>query len=65
MRVLVNDVPVVDFSHWSYTATGSQSYLPDSWESGYGLTLAQGDLVRITVIPERVTGDWTVALVPR
>lgn len=40
----------------------SQSRSSDRWESNYGLKLAEGDPVRITVVPERVTGDWQVTL---
>jgi hypothetical protein len=65
LQVLVNDVPVIDYTSWSYTVHGSQSALPDRWESSYGLTPAVGDLVRVTVIPERTTGDWEVKLVRR
>jgi hypothetical protein len=62
LRVLVNDVQVLDFAHWDYTMGQSQSLSSDKWESSYGLKLAEGDPVRITVVPERVTGDWQVTL---
>jgi hypothetical protein len=65
LQVLVNDVPVIDYTSWTYTVHGSQSALPDDWASSYGLTPAVGDPVRITVIPERITGDWEVKLVRR
>jgi hypothetical protein len=64
MRVLVNDVVVLDFSHWSYTAGGSL-IMPSDWKASYGLDLVKGQTVKITVIPERVTGDWEVTLAPR
>jgi hypothetical protein len=60
IQVLVNDVPIIDYSNWTYTAGGSWSHLPDEWASSYGLTPAVGDPVRVTVIPERTTGDWEV-----
>jgi len=63
MRVLVNDVQVVDFSHWSYTAGGVE--VLSGWERTHGLEFAEGQDVRITVIPERVTGEWVVGLAPR
>jgi hypothetical protein len=62
IRVLVDDV--VDFSHWSYLA-GSSLILPEDWKKTYGLDLHRGQPVKITVIPERVTGDWEVTLAPR
>jgi hypothetical protein len=65
LQVLVNDVPVIDHTSWTYTVNGSQSALPDRWESSYGLNPAQGDLVRVTVIPELTTGDWEVKLIRR
>jgi hypothetical protein len=39
--------------------------MPDSWKSSYGLKLSRGEPVRITVIPERTTGDWEVGFIPR
>jgi hypothetical protein len=65
IQVLVDDVPVLDYSTWTYTDSGSQSVPPDQWESTYGLKPAVGDPVRITVIPERTTGDWEVKIVRR
>ncbi|MCX2947073.1 hypothetical protein [Lentzea sp. NEAU-D7] len=64
IRVLVDDVVVIDFSHWSYSA-GSSLIFPDDWKKSYGLDVAEGQAVKITVIPERVTGDWEVTLAPR
>lgn len=60
LRMLVNDVQVLDFSHWNYDVGGSYSSMSDYWEKKYGIAPAPGDPVRITVIPERVTGDWEV-----
>lgn len=60
LRVLVNDVQVVDYSNWTYEPGSSTSLPPDHWEGEYGLVLSKGDLVRITVIPERMSGDWRV-----
>lgn len=62
LRVLVNDVQVIDYSHWSYEARTTQSLTSDYWEKNYGLKLSPGEVVRITVIPERMTGDWVVEL---
>ncbi len=62
LRVLLNDVEVVDHSQWDYAAGGSQSIFAHQWESTHGLALAEGDHVRVTVIPERVTGDWEVVV---
>jgi hypothetical protein len=64
VRVLVNDVEVVDFSHWSY-ASGSTPVWSDHLKETYGLDLSEGQTVKITVIPERITGDWLVTLAPR
>lgn len=61
MRVLVGDVQVVDYSNWSYTLGGTQIE-PRDWARTYGIDLPEGRMVKITVIPERVTGDWRVTL---
>ncbi|MEV6716674.1 hypothetical protein AB0M48_32100 [Lentzea sp. NPDC051208] len=61
IRVLVNDVVVLDYSHWSY-GVGTSWLQPSDWENVDGLDLAKGQAVKITVIPERVTGDWEVTL---
>ena len=63
MRILVNDVEVVDYSHWTY-GVGSVHVLPRDW-TGHGLQLTEGQQVKITVIPERTTGEWRVTLTPR
>ena len=60
LRVLVDDVQVLDFSHWSYAAEGAYSSMSDSWAEEHGIAPVVGAPVRITVIPERVTGDWEV-----
>lgn len=44
---------------------GAFGAMPDSWKSSYGLKLSRGEPVRITVIPERTTGDWEVGFIPR
>jgi hypothetical protein len=41
------------------------SSFPEYWESKYGLKLTEKEPVRITVIPERTTGDWDVTLTPK
>ncbi|MCR3749336.1 hypothetical protein [Lentzea californiensis] len=64
IRVLVDDVVVLDFSHWSYSVFTTWVQ-PSDWEKIDGLDLAKGQAVKITVIPERVTGDWDVTLTPR
>ncbi|MDX8051013.1 hypothetical protein SK571_16625 [Lentzea sp. BCCO 10_0798] len=64
IRVLVNDVVVLDYSHWSYSV-GTSWLQPTDWKKTDGLDLAKGQAVKITVIPERVTGDWEVTLAPR
>lgn len=63
IRVLVNGTPLIDLSHWSYTASGTQANWPAYDGENYGLS--KGQTVKITVIPERTTGDWKVTLVPR
>jgi hypothetical protein len=64
LRVLVNDVVVIDLNHWSYNVLGGQVGRYD-WERGIdGLPLSKGQQVKITVIPERTTGDWNVTLSP-
>ena len=60
LRVLVDDVQVLDFWHWSYAAEGAYSLMSDSWAQEHGIAPVVGAPVRITVIPERVTGDWEV-----
>ncbi|MFD9700081.1 hypothetical protein [Lentzea sp. NPDC059081] len=62
VRVLVNDVQVIDISNWGY-GVYQQEISPTDWERGPNF--AEGQTVRITVIPERVTGDWLVTLTPR
>lgn len=65
LRVLVNDVEVIDFSSWAYHVHQTQVARYE-WEEGFkGLQLSEGQLVKITVIPERTTGDWNVTLSPR
>lgn len=63
IRVLVHDTPLIDLSHWSYTASGTQAEWPAYSGERYGIS--KGQSVKITVIPERTTGDWKVTLVPR
>jgi hypothetical protein len=63
MRILVNDVEVINYSHWTY-GVGSTQTLPGDWPR-HGLQLTEGQQVKITVIPERTTGDWRVTLTPR
>ncbi|MGW6929962.1 hypothetical protein ACWGE0_07805 [Lentzea sp. NPDC054927] len=64
LRVLVNDVVVIDLDHWGYNVHGGQVGRYD-WERGIeGLPLSKGQQVKITVIPERTTGDWNVTLSP-
>jgi hypothetical protein len=60
VRVLVNDVQLVDYFHWDYKLGETQTMPSDSWEADHGLKLLAGDPVRITVIPEDVSGDWEV-----
>lgn len=63
IRVLVNDVVVIDYSHWFYSvATGIT--MPYQW-TRYGLELSEKQTVKITVIPERITGDWIVTVAPQ
>lgn len=64
IRVLVDDVVVLDYSHWSY-GVGTSWLEASDWKNINGLDLAKGQVVKITVIPERVTGDWDVTLNPR
>ena len=64
IRVLLDDVEIADYSNWSYNPGGTQIW-PDDWNAKYGLHLAEGKNVKITVIPERTTGEWRVALSPR
>lgn len=63
MRILVNDVEVINYSHWTY-GVGSTQTLPGDW-TRHGLQLTEGQQVKITVIPERTTGDWRVTFIPR
>ncbi|RAS69725.1 hypothetical protein C8D87_10124 [Lentzea atacamensis] len=64
LRVLVNDIVVTDLSHWAYNVHQTQVDRYD-WETGInGLQLSKGQLVKITVIPERTTGDWNVTFSP-
>ncbi|SFQ99821.1 hypothetical protein SAMN04488564_101935 [Lentzea waywayandensis] len=63
MRILVNDVEVINYSHWTY-GLGSSHTLPGNWPRR-GLQLTKGQQVKITVIPERTTGEWRVTLTPR
>ncbi|MET9224342.1 hypothetical protein [Lentzea sp. NPDC003310] len=64
IRVLVDGVGLVDFSHWSYTASSSSMFLSD-WKKHYGLDVVEGQRVEVTVITERITGDWQVSFAPR
>ncbi|MFI6095655.1 hypothetical protein ACIA8G_08890 [Lentzea sp. NPDC051213] len=62
LRVLVNDVVVIDVTHWGYNVLGGQVGRYE-WEKGIdGLQLSKGQLVKITVIPERTTGDWNMVI---
>jgi hypothetical protein len=63
IRVLVNDTQLIDLSHWTYGMGGTQAEWPTYSGEKYGLS--KGQSVKITVIPERTTGDWMVTLVPR
>ncbi|MCS7479425.1 hypothetical protein ACFFQW_25215 [Umezawaea endophytica] len=62
VRVLVNDVLVTDFFSWDYGIAGTQSMSSKDWGRVHGIAVAAGDPVRITVIPERLSGDWRVWL---
>lgn len=64
LRVLVDDVEVIDLTMYSYGPY--QSRLGRSlWETGVnGVRPEKGQLVKITVIPEGITGDWNVTLAP-
>ncbi|HEX7306684.1 hypothetical protein [Lentzea sp.] len=64
IRVLVDDVLVVDYSNWDYFE-GSHQIDAGSYELAHGPEPAAGQTVRITVVPERITGEWSVALVPQ
>ncbi|MCG8927769.1 hypothetical protein [Lentzea sp. CC55] len=61
MRVLVDDVQIVDHSNWSY-GVGGEQVEPREWKQTFGLDIAQGRTVKITVVPERSTGEWRVTL---
>ncbi|MDX3663137.1 hypothetical protein PV646_38080 [Streptomyces sp. ID05-26A] len=61
VRVLVDDVQVIDYSNWAYGLGGTQIERRE-WKEDYGLDLPEGWTVKITVIPERVTGEWKVTL---
>ncbi|MGW6447369.1 hypothetical protein [Lentzea sp. NPDC055074] len=64
IQVFVEDVLVLDFSSWSYDARSAQNS-PMDWKKHYGLDLKEGQTVKLTVVPERVTGDWEVTLTAR
>ncbi|MFJ5984564.1 hypothetical protein [Lentzea sp. NPDC092896] len=64
LRVLINDVEVIDYSTWSYSV-GSTQTGPDGWTTRHGLQVSEGQQVKITVIPERTTGEWEVTFIPR
>lgn len=64
IRVLVNDIEVLDYSNWSYIVGGTEVD-PERLNRIIGLPLAKGQQVKVTVIPERATGDWKVTLEPR
>jgi len=63
IRVLVNDTLFIDLTHWSYVVLSTQAEWPAFDGKDYGLS--KGQTVKITVIPERTTGDWRVELVQR
>ncbi|NUT46494.1 MAG: hypothetical protein HOV94_04105 [Saccharothrix sp.] len=58
IRVLVNDVEVVDYAKWTYETTNMMSASQDYWAE----RAAPGETVEITVVAERTSGDWAVAL---
>ncbi|MFD5826145.1 hypothetical protein [Lentzea sp. NPDC060358] len=62
LRVLVDGVEVIDLRGWSYEVS-SMEIFPNAAKGE--LQFAQGQSVTITVITERVTGDWEVGVVPR
>jgi hypothetical protein len=64
IQVLVDDVEVVDYSNWSYVVGSTQQWSED-WKTLHGVDFPKGRTVKITVIPERITGDWMVTLAPR
>lgn len=63
IRVLVDDTLVIDLSHWSYVVLSTQADWPAYGEKNH--KLSKGQSVKITVVPERTTGDWKVTLTPR
>jgi hypothetical protein len=65
LRVLVNDVEVLDFSCWDYEVGGLHAEPLEVWEDRFGLRLERGQQVTVTVIPERTSGDWMVELPAR
>jgi hypothetical protein len=62
IRVLVDDNLFIDVSNWSYGVHSTQAEWPTFGGNDYGIS--KGQTVKITVIPERTTGDWRVELLP-
>lgn len=60
MRVLVNDVQVIDRTTWTYGLAPTD--IPDYRFEDFGLKVEAGETATITVITERFTGDWKVWL---
>ncbi|MCC8246837.1 hypothetical protein [Saccharothrix luteola] len=58
IRVLINDVEVVEHATWTYRI----SHLSDSDQGYWEVGVEPGATVNITVIAERTSGDWAVLL---
>lgn len=60
LRVLLDDVEVLSFDHWTYEANASS--WADYRRAADDPDPARGQQVTITVIPERTSGDWRIDL---
>lgn len=61
-RVLVNGVEVLEYAKWTGDVSSSGSLRHEHWEEQFGLAVAPGAAVEITVVAERTAGEWTVVL---
>jgi hypothetical protein len=62
LQVLVNDVPVGTCESWDYQVRTCGGLLSQDDSVGRRVPFAEGQPVQVSVITERVTGEWLVAV---